>query len=87
MDDQNLPEKELEDIKKASSKILAGYVVAYKLLGFNKDRNIACMKELMDRRALGDDFNFEEYIEDQLKDAPKATDLKKISEILNKGMI
>lgn len=83
MNNENLTEDEL--IKKASSKILAGYVVTYKLLNNFKDLSIKCMEELMNRRSLGDPFNFEQYIDDQLKDVPKATDLNKISQVL-KGM-
>lgn len=83
MNDEIFTEDEL--IKKASSKILAGYVVTYKLLNNFKELSIKCMQELMDRRASGDQFNFEEYIEDQLKDTPKPTDLNKISQVL-KGM-
>ncbi len=75
-----------DDVKKAGSKNLAGYVVAYRLLGIYKELSIKCMKELMNRRSAGDDFNFEEYIEDELKDAPKPNDLKKVSSIL-KGLV
>jgi hypothetical protein len=74
------------DIKKAGSKNLAGYVVAYRLLKIYKELSILCMEELMSRRAAGDDFNFEEYIENELKDAPKPNDLKNISGIL-KGIV
>jgi hypothetical protein len=74
------------DIKKAGSKNLAGYVIAYRLLGVYKELSILCMEELMNRRANGDIFDFEEYIENELKDAPKPNDLKKVSSIL-KGLI
>lgn len=70
------------DIKNATSKNLAGYIVAYRLLGFNKELSIKCMQELMNRRNNGDDFKFEDYIESELKDAPKPNDLNKISNIL-----
>jgi hypothetical protein len=73
---------EQEEILAASSKILAGYVVVYRLLKIYRERSEACMIELMNRRANGDDFNFEEYIENELKEAPKPNDLNKISQIL-----
>lgn len=75
-----------DDIKKAGSKNLAGYVVVYRSLGIYKELSIKCMQELMDRRVGGDEFNFEEYIEEQLKNIPKPNDLKNISSIL-KGLI
>jgi len=76
-----------EEIKKASSKILAGYVVTYKLLNIYKDLSIKCMEELMNRRSAGDNFKFEDYIEEQIKDIPKPNDLTNISKILGKGII
>ena len=74
------------DIKNANSKNLAGYVVAYRLLGLHKDLSIKCMEELLNRRVNGDNFNFEDYIENELKDAPKPNDLSSIQNIL-KGLI
>lgn len=73
------------NIKNAGSKNLAGYVVAYRLLNIHKELSILCMEELMIRRSNGDDFNFEEYIENELKDAPKPNDLTSIQNIL-KGL-
>lgn len=75
-----------EDIKKASSKNLAGFIVAYRLLGIHKELSILCMEELSNRRNSGDTFNFEEYIENELKDAPKPNDLPNFQNIL-KGVI
>ena len=75
-----------EDFKNASSKNLAGYVIAYRLLGMHKELSIKCMEELMNRRVAGDEFNFEEYIEVELKDAPKPNNLSTIQNIL-KGLI
>lgn len=75
-----------DNIKKAGSKNLAGYVIAYRLLGVYKELSIKCMEELMNRRSAGDEFNFEEYIENELKDAPKPNDLSKVSSML-KGIM
>lgn len=77
---------ELEEIKKASSKILAGFVVVYRTLHIFKERSILCMQELMARREAGDDFNFEEYIENEVNSMPKPTDLAGMSKILGKVM-
>ena len=78
---------EQEEIKKASSKILAGFVIAYRVLGSFKEKSILCMQELMDRRALGDSFNFEEYIENEINSMPKPNDLNAITKILGKGIV
>jgi hypothetical protein len=77
---------ELEEIKKAPSKILAGFVVVYRTLHIFKDRSILCMQELMARRDIGDDFDFETYIENEVSSMPKPNDLKGISQILGKVM-
>lgn len=58
-------------ISQASSEALAASVVAYRALGFNKDFALACMAELGRRRSLGEDFNFEEWIEIELAKIPK----------------
>ena len=78
--------EELNNIKNGSSKNLAGYIITYRLLGIYKDRSILCMEELMRRKNAGDDFNFEEYIELELKSCPQPSDLTKISSLL-KGLI
>jgi hypothetical protein len=74
------------DIKAARSTNLAGYIVTYRLLGLYKELSIKCMEELLNRRMNGDNFNFEEYIEDQLKNSPKPNNLPNIQNIL-KGLI
>lgn len=79
-------EIEAEKIKNASSKNLAGFVIAYRLLNVYKDLSIKCMEELMIRRELGDSFDFESYIENEVKDAPRPTDLSKVSNVL-KGLL
>ncbi len=53
-------------IKEAKSKILAGYVIAYRLFKLNKDLSVKCMVELMVRKENGDDFDFEKYIEENV---------------------
>lgn len=78
---------DLEDIKNAPSKILAGFIIVYRTLHIFKERNILCMQELMERRNSGDDFNFEEYIENEVNSMPKPTDLGALGKILGKGMV
>lgn len=80
-----LNEDELKlQIKNATSKNLAGYVITYRLLGIYKNVAALCMTELLERRDAGDDFNFEEYIDNEVKSSPKPQqiDLKKIKNII-----
>lgn len=50
---------------------LCDIIVANRYLGFYKALQIPCMEELAKRRIAGDQYEFEQYIEDQLKDMPK----------------
>lgn len=50
---------------------LADLVVAHRYLGFYKELYVPCMEELAKRRIAGDNWDFEQYIEDQINDMPK----------------
>lgn len=52
------------------SKKLCEMIVCDRYLGFNEEISVICMEELAKRRENGDDFNFEEYIENSLKTLP-----------------
>lgn len=58
-------------IKSASSKELAARVVAYRLLKINKNLAIKCMEELSFREKSGDNFNYHQYIKNELEKSPK----------------
>lgn len=63
---------ESPDVKGLSSQVLAAWVVSYRLLGINQELAVKCMEELAARREAGDVFNYEEYIEDKIKEiSPK----------------
>lgn len=51
-----------------TSETLSMHVIAYRVLGFNKDDAIAAMQELSDRKTKGDEFDFEKYISDKIQD-------------------
>lgn len=74
--------KQFLDLMQASSGGLAAMVVAYKTLGINKEMALHCMTELGRRRKLGEDFNFEEFIEEESKKVQKfqPMDLSKIAQ-------
>jgi hypothetical protein len=57
---------------KPTSQALAAKVVAYRALGLFKDDARLAMAELARRKDEGDDFDFEKYIEDKLKEVPKS---------------
>lgn len=53
------------------STVLASHVVGYRLIGINKTFAMICMAELCRRREiLGDDFNYESFISEKMKDMP-----------------
>lgn len=55
----------------ANSKSLAAHIVSYKVYNIDSKFSLICMEELVRRRNLGEEFNFEQYIEDQIKLLPK----------------
>lgn len=55
----------------STSKSLAAHVVVYKTLGMDKEIALLCMQELVYRRNLGDDFKYEEFIEEEIKKIPQ----------------
>lgn len=63
-----------------TSEELAAHVVVYKSLNIGKEFALFCMMELARRRSLGDDFNFEKYIEVEVEKIPKVNFLN-ISQI------
>jgi hypothetical protein len=76
-------ERELiEDVPKADSKVLAAQVVVYRTLGINKALAKACMVELAIRRGNGDDFEYEDFIDEKVAGIPKMqnTNLLKITQ-------
>ena len=52
------------------SQKLCEMIVCHRYLGFNEEISIACMEELGKRRAAGDNYDFEEYIESAMKTLP-----------------
>lgn len=70
-----------------TSQKLSEMIVCDRYLGFSKDVAILCMEELSKRRQLGDQFDFESFIENSLKDLPKLDILTpSFKDILNKAI-
>ncbi len=72
-------------IPAASSKDLAAFVVLYRALGMGREFSILCMEELCKRRNTGDEFKYEEYIEEELTKIPKVmtTDTSNLIKTIN----
>lgn len=71
----------LIQIGSSSNENLAAQVVCYRILGLNKDFALMCMAELARRRELGDNFDYESFIEEEVKKMPKEEmyDISKLS--------
>jgi len=69
---ENLTEDQIrEKIHTFASTKLADVIIMARYIGLYKDLSVDAMKELGARRAAGDSFKFEEYIEDNLNKLPK----------------
>lgn len=58
-------------MKDKTSKTLAAIVVSYRALGMHKAEAIEAMQELAERKANGDDFDYEAWIKEKLDEVPK----------------
>ncbi len=69
--------------KQMSNEKLCEIIVTNRYLGLLKEQSIISMKELANRRANGNNFNYEDFIESEFKKLPKIiieekTNIKKI---------
>lgn len=69
----------------ASSEWLGAQVVLYRVLNMEKQVALVCMAELARRREEGDPFEFENYIEEQIKKLPvvKPLDFKQVHGLMS----
>ena len=69
--DTSVLENEIqEQIHLFDSKKLCQIIVCDKYFKLNKDMTVLCMEELAKRRIAGDDFKFEDFIDESLKGLP-----------------
>ena len=69
----------IDKLKEASDEFLAANIVAFRVLGINKELSIISMEELSRRKIeLNSKFNFEEFIEKEISKCKKPND-KQIS--------
>lgn len=88
-DDLDLDPKYKSDIRilsigKITSEVLAAHIVAYRAVGAEKIFATVAMLELARRRQLGEDFDFETFIDAKLAEMPKIQPLDIVG--LSKGM-
>jgi Holliday junction resolvasome RuvABC DNA-binding subunit len=69
--------------ERPSSEALASMVVAYRSLGLFKDQAKEAMSELAKRKDEGDDFDYETFISQKLKEVPKSDMNPEISKFLS----
>jgi hypothetical protein len=60
-----------KNLPQYTSQKLSEMIVADRYLSFNKEMGVMCMEELARRRAAGDPFEFEKYIDDAFNSLPK----------------
>ncbi len=70
-----------EMILQQNSKSLATIIVSYRVLGGYKELAKQCMIELMQRRANGEEFNFEEFIAENVQKYNFTINTKKFLEV------
>lgn len=77
-------EEIISSFKTFSSQKLADIIVSHRYLGFFKNFYEKAMEELSSRRVAGDNFDFESYIEENLKSLPKISfDIKNFSQAIS----
>jgi hypothetical protein len=54
-----------------SSETLAAIVLAFRVLGINRDDAAKAMQILSQRRADGEEFDYEQFIKDHMEKVPK----------------
>ena len=79
--------KRLLSISYQTSDVLATYVVIYRSLFIDKELAVACMQELSRRRELGENFAYEEFIEEKLKEIPQTKNLNLVDMKKNMSLL
>lgn len=59
------------DVISNSSESLAVCVITYRALGIDKGLAIVCMEELARRRQMGEEFDYESFIEENVSEMPQ----------------
>jgi len=71
-------------IERRKSETLAAHIVIYKTLNIDRETALLCMAELGRRRMLGDEFDYETFIEVEVAKVPKiSSNLPELYKIIN----
>lgn len=65
------PQNIIDRLPEYTSQKICSMIICDRYLGIDENLAIACMEELGKRRSLGDDFDFESYIDEKLNELPK----------------
>ena len=76
--------EQLADILKTDSESLASVIIANRVLGCYKEATKQCMIELMKRKLGGDEFDYEGFINNKVKELNFTVNLNGISKMKNK---
>ena len=68
------------NIRDKRSETLAAEVVAFRVLGFNREAAIAAMQELARRESEGDQFKYEQFIAKEVADQPERPTLPEVKD-------
>jgi hypothetical protein len=68
-------EQDLKIDSNISSETLCAHIVAYKFLGVNRQMAIKCMQEIALRKNKGDVFDYDGFINEELRKLPKPTNM------------
>lgn len=82
MNDDFLKEDVINKISSFDDKKLCSFIVSYNYLGFEKEIAIAAANELSNRRTNGSNFQFEEYINQEVKKLPDLSSSFKVKDLL-----
>ncbi len=85
IDDSESPEPITKDkLLSFDNKKLCAIIVSSRYLSINKELSILCMEELANRRVNGDNFNYEDYIEQKSKTLPSININSGIYDLISK---
>lgn len=89
LDPQHKRNMRFQGVPQAQSAVLAAYIVAYRALGIDKEFALLCMQELARRRSLGEEYDFEGFIETEVAKIPKieSVDFMKAAQAIGNNVI
>ena len=76
-----------QNVPSYSNEKLCEMIVCDRYFGMGKEISVICMEELAKRRANGDSFDFEEYVDKSYKELPELNfEMPDLRALLNKAI-